>query len=77
LKASAICSTRQAVFIHGATVAAIVDDVVDRTQNEPPNVSTSNNKTPSDGLSDKDRSFSSMKGLDNKNHQYTFMGYNA
>jgi hypothetical protein len=77
MKASAICSTRQAVFICGATVAAIVDDVVDRTQNEPASVSTSNNKTPSDGLSDKDRSFSSMKGLDNENHQHTFMGYNA
>jgi hypothetical protein len=77
MKTSAICATRQAVFIHGATVEAIVDDVVDRTQIEQANVSTSNNKTPSDGLSDKDRSFSSMKGLDNENHQYTFMGYNA
>jgi hypothetical protein len=58
-------------------VEAGVDDVVDGTGNEPANVSTSNNKTPSDGLSDKDRSFSSTKELDDENHQYTFMGYNA
>jgi hypothetical protein len=54
-----------------------MEAIVDGTQNEPANVSTSNNKTPSDGLSDKDRSFSSTKGLDDENHQYTFMGYNA